>query len=387
MCVPDDLKAEVPSHVWLDRPDVCAGCRALDTPWGRPAHDGLPPVAVSGAVVGYGPNAEYHNLDMIRPGDVVIALFHSDEPVAAFRIDYQDPCGRLFGTFSSTGQFALTLSKTVPDAQDTLMRPVAALGELMGTTTPIFHWPATFIHDHIPVSLSYSSAAIVEALQGRAGVADLATGKPMWFDSLPGLLPGQYADGFVVGDNVFVRRFDDVRVEWWVSKVGSGIAKKLVGGPGVDIEALVASPEWIVWTEGSDPAPEPNPSGRQLSRRWDIYRAPFTTDPAQLVPELLVPDVEPVGIAELTNGWFVGTFAPMLDTAKEGTLIAVRVADGHALSSTLPAPYAWGPIAYVTTSEVWGGLDRHDGIAGADTILRMPLSAMTVLQDQADAGP
>ena len=76
----------------------------------------------------------------------------------------------------------------------------------------------------------------------------------------------------------------------------------------------------------------------------------------------------------------------MVDASKEGTLIAVRISDGYTLTSTLPAPYAWGPIAYVTTSEVWGGLDRNDAIPGADTILRMPQSAMTVLQTSADAG-
>ena len=95
VCVPDDLAAEVPSHVWLARPDICQGCRVLDTPWGKPAHDGLPPVAVSGAVVGYGPDAEYHNVDMVRAADMARPVSCNDTPVAALRIDYQAKCGRL----------------------------------------------------------------------------------------------------------------------------------------------------------------------------------------------------------------------------------------------------------------------------------------------------
>ena len=74
-----------------------------------------------------------------------------------------------------------------------------------------------------------------------------------------------------------------------------------------------------------------------------------------------MPDVQPLGIAKLTNGWLVGTYAPMMDASKEGTLIAVRISDGYTLTSTLPAPYAWGPIASRLPGVTpWAGPCRRD---------------------------
>lgn len=386
LCVPDDVALRVPRHVWVPRDDLCIGCRVLETPWAAPAHDGLPSIGVSGAVVADGPEAEYHNLDMIRPTDMIVAVFHGDDPAAAFRIDHQVSCGRVYPAFSSDGELALNLFQWVEDSQQTLVRPLGKVGELMGAVAPRFRWPKEFIAQHVPDTLSLSGSAVVESLQGRVGIGVIATQTASWFDALAGLAPGQYGDGFVVQDAVFASRFDSVRTEWWVTTIGQTSAVRLIGGDGLDIDDLVATPEWLVWTQGSDPAPEPNASGRQLSKRWDLYRARFTTNPAKLVPELLVPDIQPVGVAKLTNGWFVGTMTPMVAGSDEGTLLAVHVSDGRALKSALPAPYAWGQLSYVTTTEVWGGLDRHDGIPGADTIVRMPLSAMAVVQASRDGG-
>jgi hypothetical protein len=146
---------------------------------------------------------------------------------------------------------------------------------------------------------------------------------------------------------------------------------------------MAADPSVIVWLEGSEPV---SSDGDVVFSRYDLYRAPFTTDPALLEPELLVAEFRPnltsylgLGRFSLENGHLAFTYTVGLPVEKRDALV-VRLADGRAWRARLPDDYQWGNWVFAGPDELWGAANKGTVVGAAEAIIRIPYTEMELLQ-------
>jgi hypothetical protein len=176
--------------------------------------------------------------------------------------------------------------------------------------------------------------------------------------------------------------YSGVRSEWWVWH--AGVFRKFLGGESRHVVFLASDGDTLVWNEGS--LPYATETGIAY-RRYDLYKAPFTTDPDRLEPELLVPGTPP-GIAwpELQNGWLSAAYlAAVQPNPREPAVFLARVADGLALRTPdRPPPaadgswagYSWG-FPFTSATELWAGISPRNDATDSTTIARIRYEALT----------
>jgi hypothetical protein len=381
LCIAPDPAAVLPEFNWSPRSDICAGCLGLETPWAAPDAGALPLVP---GVSGVGPGVRVYGFGLLNfeGSDIGVYMGETGKPIAAWRRNASEDCGRRSGVvFSHDGLAALNL-RTIPGSdQHFVARPIEQLHELMDTTDTTLVWPGSFVGSIPPGPIWFSSELVAGFFTGRMAIGHFATGKTVWVDTLPGALPGQYSGAQVVGGAVLVSRYDFSTNDWWIYQGGE--LSPYLGAPDRNIFDLVTDGGVMVWIDASQPFI--NDGGGKEFTRWDVYKAPFTTDPAKLAPQLLVPDVPP-GIywMQLQNGYASGVYyrdASLPATPTDA--FVVRVADGWAAKSELPKPYSWGSITFPGPTELWGGARVTDK---AETLIRVPYTSMQVIQTATPAG-
>jgi hypothetical protein len=84
------------------------------------------------------------------------------------------------------------------------------------------------------------------------------------------------------------------------------------------------------------------------------------------------------------NGWVAGIYSQEGDGGGADVVaMLVRISDGRTLRSELPEPWEWSPGIYPAEKEFWGLVTTSPSADASATIVRMPYSAMQVVQDAA----
>ena len=382
LCIPDDVKKRVPSLTWSARDDICPGCKGLDTPW-MPADAGLQPDPVAAGVRAAGDGkGEVYVAEIglhIWSGPSLNADFDSmGAPLAAWATDGDVSCGSSRAVLFGDGLAAFYSFGHVPGDQGVDIRPIDQLPALMTSTQSSFVFTAAFLGVTGPNEWWFSKDLVAADMSGHTAIGEIATGTSYWFEKLPGAPPGQWTNAQLVGKTVFATRYDFKKNDWWVYE--NGKLQLFLGADDLDIRDLVTDGQVIVWSEGSQPSL--NDGGGTVFARYDLYKAPYTSDPSTLQRTLLVPNINyNIDMLQLANGYVSGVYYrdPDLPTTPTDAFVA-RVSDGWAAKSELPTWLAsWGFITYPAGTELWGGAGA-DASGGAKTILRMPYAAMTLLE-------
>jgi hypothetical protein len=370
---------------WLDASELCAGCKKLDTPWtaygGRYVSNEISAMGPGPTHVAFTVNLEVPDPRHASPIGVVISP--DGRVLHAHRTDMSVLCARAYGPVLSSGGVAAVHYRLHGETLETTRQlsqvlPVSRLAELLVSADGRFTWPDTEWRGVTEFDASSRLTAV--NFMGNVVVGDLQTGAHAEIDALAGALPGEYARAVVAGAAVFVRRGvaaqQDYR-EWWVYEQGS--LRHFVGNPTEDATALGTDGKSIVWRRGRDPV------GTGFDTKWttDLYVSSFTTDEAKLVPRLLLRDVPwTFSFLVLANGWVAGTHI-VPGTENERALLLVRLSDGMALRSELPEPQEWAGTPYPGETELWASVAPTPAAEYASTLVRIPYSAMQVVQSAA----
>ncbi len=380
-CVPDDPKLRVPALKWDARDDWCPGCRMLETSWWPGAGPNDRPVVPFVEGVGALPDVAY--LNQREPDDsYVVALYNqAGSPVLALRAEISTACGAARLGVGQDGTFAMRYRTGRYSNQRWLLRSADHAGALMSATQPSFTYDSTFTGKDSPEGSWLSADWIAERFIGFLSLANVKTGTATKVNSMPGALPGEYDSAVIVGDTVFVQRYTD-KSDWMI--IQNGTLKPFLGGPGLDIDRFVTDGKWIVWNEGTQLVTDPSDPSRLMAQRHDLYRSPYTTDPAKIQRQLLVADTPQFyGTSTFANGYFTDMFFTDADSgaAVHSDSFVVDVETGRAWKSDLPDNYVWGDQSYPTATELWGGVtpNLYSGTA-ALTIARVPYADMTQIQ-------
>lgn len=387
MCVPDDL-SKVPKPVWDDRPDWCPGCRTL-----KGLASGVPAWArMEGGVWATGEPDFYafteHFGNAKTSTDALGLIVKSDGSVlAAFRTHDTDVCGRFRLAFSAEGELGLQVWGAVGSDNYFYDVPPADAGKLFASPPPkpTFTWKGSLVGQSVPQLISFSDRLLaVDFFREAIGIP--ATGEQFYADTLSGGPPGECTEAHVAGGAAFLDSFDYKRLEWYVYK--DHHIRHFLGSPGREISVLATDGKLIVWKEGSDPVPQPD--GSVAYFHFKLYSSPFTTEPAALEPRLLVTDVpRDFSWLRMANGFVSGIYSVKKKPTPETAALVIRLSDGRAWVSDLPDNYNWSERTFPGTTELWGGVTPSPSIGYAETLARVPYSAMKVLQASApdpDAG-
>jgi hypothetical protein len=381
LCIPDDLATRLPKIEWLDKNDWCAGCKWLATPWAQPGER-----AVNPGVRATGPGVRMFILGIPIPKEVGITAWYTGDgqPVAGWRTHGSHPCGGLFGqAMSLDGRVGVDFITGVYDDEHYVVRDTDRASELMTATDTTLLIPAEFKGQSLGgVDTFFSSTKLAMFFLGRTAIGDFASGELLWVDKLPGVpQTGQYSPAGVVGDVVFIWRFLGGRSERWVYAGGS--FQLLLGADDRDIRQFATDGVHLVWTEGTQPATE---NGDVVYAKYDLYKAPFTGDPKKLEPELLLADIPRTFMAPtVDNGFVSGIYLTQLSPQMSAAIV-VRLADGLAWRSQLPEGHTWGAYTFPAPDELWGAAVPNVLIGNAESLIRVPYSAMEVLQQPKPGG-
>lgn len=387
MCVPDEL-SKVPKPVWEDRPDWCAGCETLDAPpsgvpaWAR--MDGG--IWAAGAPDFYAFTEHFGNAKVET--DALGLIVKSDNSVvAALKTHDLDVCGRFRLDFSSTGKLGLQLWGTVGSDNYFYDVDPANAGKLFASPPPepTLTWKGSLVGQSVPQFISFSDQLLaVDFFREAIGIP--STDEQFYADTLPGGPPGQCTAAHVAGDAAFLDSYDLKRTEWYVYQDHQ--IRHFLGTPDHDISVLATDGKLIVWKEGSNPVPQPDGSVAWFN--FKLYSSPFTTDPTALQPRLLMTDVpRDFSWLRIANGFLSGIYSVQTKPARETAALVVRLSDGRAWVSDLPDSYNWSARTFPGKTQLWGGVTPSPSIMYAETLARVPYSAMKLLQNAApgpDAG-
>lgn len=383
-CIPDDVKARVPPLQWATRDDWCAGCKWLEPSWWPGAQPGKDrPVAPQVTALGAGP--DLLELLMWLPDNSAMVAMYGQDGVPVLGVTGNNASASCALSAFALGQDGKTVGARYEKPrtnQRWMLRPEARASELMLATTPDFAYGTSLIGDNaISTAFSFTADWIADGFAGFMTLVDVKQQTAVKINALPGAPPGEYDDAVISGDAAFVMAFTD-KSSWFV--VTNGAAKPFLGGATVDIDRFATDGKWIVWNEGTQLVADPADPSRMIGQRYDLYRAPFTTDATKLQRQLLLANTRQfLGSTTFANGYYAGTMIAPLDGSGgiHTQAWVVQVDSGRAWISDLPDGYAWGPQNYPTATELWGGVEfgGYDS-AYAYTIARVPYADMQQIQ-------
>jgi hypothetical protein len=374
-CVPDSVEQRLPKIEWLDKSSWCSGCKWLSTPWAGPTERTL-----SAGVKGVGPGVRVFIAGFPEPKVGGISAWYTGDgkPLGGWRLNTNDPCGRTFGPDFSLGNLVgADFRRSAFEDEHYVMRPIDRISELMTATDTTLLIPAEFKGETAGgIDTFFSSTKLAMFFLGRTAIGDFASGELLWVDKLPGVpQTGQYSPAGVVGDVVFIKRYLGSRRERWVYAGGS--FQLLLGADDRDIRQFATDGVHLVWTEGTQPATE---NGDVVYAKYNLYKAPFTSDPKKLEPELLLADIPRTFMAPtVDNGFVSGIYLTQLSPQMSAAIV-VRLADGLAWRSQLPEGHTWGAYTFPAPEELWGAAVPNVLIGNAESLIRVPYAAMEVLQ-------
>ena len=307
----------------------------------------------------------------------IVGLYGSDGvAIHARRQHTDDLCARVFGpSVDSVGSVALHYFLGSTAAELRQYTQVVAAGDVQTLALGQdgrFEWPATEkrgVNEH-ESSLSF----VAVDFSGSIAVGDLAAGTVTEVSTLA-LQPGQYSNARVHDDDVFVSRWTIDHTEWWLYRSGSLV--HFVGDPDSHVDDLATDGKTIVWKQGRDAV------GQGLDRVWkfDLYLAPYVSDPANLEPKLILQDVPPsLGSLKVSNGWVSGVFRTTTPPEPyDSAVLVVRLADSWALRGK-PGEFNFAQPVFSTPTHVIGAITAGSLVTEADTVLSMPFTAMDEIQ-------
>jgi hypothetical protein len=381
LCVPVDLAKSVSALVWIDRPELCEGCRALQTPWAERAEDTRD--AVGATVFASGSAPDYAVLVANEPVHVTAAYDAKGKPVAAFRTDYEQtsPCGRLLGLKLQAQKFGAYFLRRVGEAQELLVGEASALGSIMRSRDVSFNFGKDVVGSSGINDFWFSSSRAAIDLSGDLVVQAADVAGDVRPRALPGAAPGEYARAQISDGDVFVTRWSDFRSS--VAIVDSSKLRPLLGAETQDIQELVVEGGVMAWKQGRDPVQAAAGVTPPVTfAHYDLMLAPLATDTTALRPRVVVKDVPPsLGWLRLANGFLSGIYlSKTTDPVRSGALV-VEIKTGRALRSELPDGFSYGYGLFTSESELWGAITR-DPLIHFETYARVPYSAMTLVQSE-----
>lgn len=392
ICLPDDIEQRVPALRWVPAEEMCSGCRKLDVSEWYPFSGG------GGALTGFieaagAPDVVTLELRYDREkgqwSNMTVTFAPEGEVLHARRTSItESSCSRAYGpNFAPDGTAALHFRLwSGPDlastTQKTQVLPQSRLNELAITTDGTFDWgrEARGVND-----FEVSSKVLAFDYSGSQVIGYMGNGQVVEFEKLAAAPPGDYPESDSFGDVVFVKKLSipadaPMYSEWFSYEDGQLV--HLLGGPDSDILALGTDGKHIIWSRGRDP------SGVGLfETRWtyDLYVSPFATKPEDLQPRLLYRDL-PQGWTSLrvANGWVVSSPHRVVppDQPTQTEVFLMRIADGKAYNMDLPDNWNFGFTVYPGVDELWAPATPTAATGDVQTVLRIPYSSMTVLQEQ-----
>jgi hypothetical protein len=383
VCIPDEVQARVPALKWDARDDWCPGCKWLEPSWWPgAAPDNAAPVENSLQALGPGPDLLEVGLHEPNKHELAAVWNADGQTIMAVGANAAATCAK---AGLSTGQDGSTVGMWYMDGlalhQRWMLRPIGQASELMLATKPTYQYAQSFVGQDSPNQSFFTANWIVERFDAFMDVVDVQRQTAIKVNHLPGALPGEYDDAVISGNTIFVSRFNG-KVDWFV--IENGALVPFLGGPNVTIDRFATDGKWIVWNEGSDLVPDPTDPERMMAQHYDLYRAPFTTDPPTLQRQLLVPNTHQFyGSPTLANSYYTGIFYTDGDSgmAVHSDAFVVNVDTGQAWVSDLPQHYVWGDENYPTANELWGTISPDRNVAEyAYTVARVPYSDMNEIQ-------
>ena len=182
LCVPTILSQSVAPATWSGRSDLCGGCRVLDTPWAENAKD--TEAAVGASLFATGAAPDYFVLVLNEPVHVLAAYNQLGQPVAGFRTDYGQDCGRLLGLKFAADRFGAYFLRNVGEPQELVVGAPSELGALMQSKELTYAFPRDVVGSAGINDFWFSSSLAAIDLSGSLVVADIAQGTTF----RPGLL-------------------------------------------------------------------------------------------------------------------------------------------------------------------------------------------------------
>jgi hypothetical protein len=207
-------------------------------------------------------------------------------------------------------------------------------------------------------------------------IGKIATSETFMVNDVSGAPKGETGGAQVVGDVVFVARYDGEKSDWWVYR--DNVVKAFVGGSDIDVPFLVTDGARVVWKQGSQPYLDAN-SKKQFAR-YDLYWSPYSSDAAGLTPRILVPDIPPsLGNFAFQNGYVAGNYLTH-HSPDTTAAIVVRSSDGVAWRSILAEGYNWGRQVFPASDELWGTATKTPNFQYGQSAVRVPYASMAVIQ-------
>lgn len=379
LCVPTELAKSAPRAVWVERSELCEGCRVLQTPWVTRAADAGNAVGASLFASGAAP--DYTVLVANEPIHVTVAYDARWRPVAAFRTNYDQPspCGRLLGLKLHEKYYGAYFLRRVGEAHQLLVGETRALGAAMRSREVSFSFGEELVGSAGINDFWFSTSRAAIDLSGDVVVQAADGGRMSRPRSLPGAAPAEYSRAQISDADVFVTRWHDFKGS--VAVVDSDRLRPLLGGDAQDVQEFVVGAGTMVWKQGRDPVVAADGVTPPVTfAHYDLMMAPLVTAATSLRPRVLVKDVpSSLGWLRLANGFLSGIYLSKTTAPVRSGALVVEIETGRALRSELPSGYSYGFGLFTSQSEVWGAITR-DPMIHFETYARVPYSAMTLVQ-------
>lgn len=359
----------MPALAWLPAQEFCSKCTKLATPWATSPEQRRN--AVGGGLDGYGtPDAVLVSIADASPGPNTGIVYDvsSSRPLAAWRIDFNDACGRVAGpAFTQDGAVGLQVTWALGAPQASYIRDRKDVPSLMDLSRPDVRWPASVTGTGAVNEAWFSMRVAVVDFERGVGIGTVETGTASSARELAGSpKEGSFVRGEAYGDTAFLGRMRNNGWDWWVHK--DGALRPFIAKEGYAITSVVTDGKVLVWHEV--------PTGRVSPLdASNLYYSSYSTNPDELKPVALSHDL-PVffdGIV-LRNDVVAGYYNKNPNGRRKDVAVVVKLRDGVVHRVELPGDYSWGTRLYPGRDELWGSVNT--GQVGYETIVRMPYSAM-----------
>jgi hypothetical protein len=383
LCIPDDVKKRVPKITWTGA-SWCSGCTKLAlSNFNASGYD------VSAEGIGGG-SLLAMTLGYVDQGSKVETWRltgnwdSSGAPTLAWRtnMDAEPPCGRSADTVETESEIGTVTYGRASSPHSFYAVPLTQAASLMTDTHPLVTWP---LSDSVPQNYWFSSSLVAVWFLSGVSLGLPATGKTLDIAKIAGAPAGEWTDAQVVGNVAFVSHYAGQGTDWYVYSHGK-LSRFLGGAVGEDIHELVTDGKVMVWTRGTNPTYDAGPI--PYFQHYDVYEAPYTTDPATLQPRVLLAD-SPVSLnyLRMANGYVVGVYSLPGQTNLGGAIV-LRPSDGRVWESVLPDKLSWGYYLYPSPTELIGPVGTNPATSHFETVGRVPYAGMQVLQSgySSDAG-
>ncbi|HYP77511.1 MAG TPA: hypothetical protein VER12_16180 [Polyangiaceae bacterium] len=370
VCQPDVLAQRVPALSFQPREGWCSGCLLLDTPWATTSEQRKR--AVGSGIRGCGAGPDFAQVGMyLSPTQGILGIFGMDgAPVAGFFVDGDLSCAAISSLrFSATGNLGVHLRGGAGMDQFLFQVDAQQSAAVFQVRNKVLTWQGSSLGPSAINDMWFSNERQAIDLAGELWLADLSKSTTSRVAALPGAPSGQLAEAAVFGTDVFVQHFFEGVTDYWVIKDNRLV--QFIGGPHLDIKELVTDGQQLVWIQGSEPTTSDGGPFPVRFTHYSIYASRYTTNGKDLVPRLLVDNVDPsLSHLVMANGYVAGVYL-ISQPIYRAAALAVRLADGWSKFSQLPKGYSWGFEVYPAANELWGSVT--DGpMVEFETVARVP---------------